>query len=160
MRFAQEFPTKHCRKSPQHSRAPRCCCVLPGACRGTLWLRCWNWPVRLIDDQSLTWSRLNIAQWLTGCLSDWLAGRLVIFFFLHSAQVHFLVPSVCLQAPPRRTVRSSRLRPGGGTERSRSGRSTVCGGNESPASSGSSAPSSVHRPESATTCSVETARIK
>lgn len=156
MRFAQEFPTKYCMKSSQHSWARSCCCVLPGACRGTLWLRCWNWPLRLIDDQSLTWGRLSIARRLTGCLADWLAGWLVILF--HSAQVHFLVTSVCLQAPPRRTARSSRLRPGRGAERSCSGRSTVCGCDPSPAGSGSSAPSSVRRLDSATTCSVEKAR--
>lgn len=140
MRFAQEFPTKNCIKSSKHSWAQSCCGVLPGACRGTLWLRCWDWPVRSIDDQSLTWGRLSIAQGLTDWPIDWLASC------LHSVPVHFLVTSVCLQAPPRRTARSSGLRPGGGTEWSRSGRPTVCGGSSSPAGSGSMAPSSVHRP--------------
>ena len=140
-------------KLSQHSWAQSCCCVLPGACRGALWLHCWNWSVRLIDDQSLMWGRSSIAQGLTGCLAywltDWVGGCPVIFFFYTCT---FLVASVCLQAPPRRSARSSWLRPGRGRERSRSGSSAVCGGKES-------APSSVHRPESAFTCSVKKARI-
>lgn len=63
-------------------------------------------------------------DWLSGRLAGWLSCDF-FFFFLHSPQVHFLVTSVCLQAPPRRTVRSSRLRPGRGREWSRSGRSTA-----------------------------------